>query len=170
MLPAHVRQTARAASEAVSVLLGCAAAGLALAVALTARRPEEIWRWAGEVLGLAFPAIGITLCLAAVLCWLKLLRRPGSRAWLQGGLQAAGGLTTLALTFTLLGISLGIGALAGREITPDTVQGLVQELTVQFRLAFLSTVFGLPAATLLRALLLVTATWQADGARRGDAS
>ena len=76
--------------------------------------------------------------------------------WLETGLNLSGGITTLALTFTLLGISLGIGGLAEQELTPDTVQNVIRDLTAQFSLAFMTTVIGLPTAALLRGALLIT--------------
>ena len=76
--------------------------------------------------------------------------------WLVAGIQAANGVATLALTYTLLGISLGIGSLAGQELTPDTIQGVIKVLTENFSLAFMTTVVGLPTSALLRSLLLVT--------------
>ena len=70
-------------------------------------------------------------------------------------MQSANGVTTLALTYTLLGISLGIGSLAGQTLTPDTVQAVIRDLTANFSLAFMTTVVGLPASALLRAALTV---------------
>jgi len=64
----------------------------------------------------------------------------------------------LALTYTLLGISLGIGGLAEQTLTPDTVQEVIRSLTAKFSLAFLTTVIGLPTAALLRAILMVSYT------------
>jgi len=72
---------------------------------------------------------------------------------------------TLALTYTLLGISLGIGTLAGQELTPETVRGVIQDLTANFSRAFLTTVIGLPVSAALRAVLVVT-----HGRRRMAAS
>lgn len=76
--------------------------------------------------------------------------------WLEVGVQAANGVTTLALTFTLLGISLGIGGLAGQPLTPETVQPIIRQLTADFSLAFMTTVVGLPVSAGLRAALLIT--------------
>ena len=76
--------------------------------------------------------------------------------WLEAGLQAANGVTTLALTYTLLGISLGVGSMAENELSPDTIQTVVRNLTAQFSMAFLTTVVGLPLSAVLRTLLLVT--------------
>jgi hypothetical protein len=64
--------------------------------------------------------------------------------------------TTLALTFTLLGISLGIGTLAGQELTPETIQPVIRKMTANFSLAFMTTVVGLPISALLRSLIIVT--------------
>jgi len=75
--------------------------------------------------------------------------------WSEVGLQAANGISTLALTFTLLGISLGIGSLANQTLSPDTVQGIISQLTAQFSMAFMTTVVGLPTATLFRAIISI---------------
>tara|TARA_B100000683_G_scaffold220295_1_gene217084 strand:- start:1019 stop:1255 length:237 start_codon:yes stop_codon:yes gene_type:complete len=71
-------------------------------------------------------------------------------------MQTANGVTTLALTFTLLGISLGIGGLAEQNLTPETVQTVIRDLTANFSLAFMTTVVGLPMSAILRALLVVS--------------
>ena len=76
--------------------------------------------------------------------------------WFAVGMQAANGVTTLALTFTLLGISLGIGSLAGQTLTPETVQTVIRDLTANFSLAFMTTVVGLPVSAGLRALLVIS--------------
>jgi len=76
--------------------------------------------------------------------------------WLEVGLHGANGVSTLALTFTLLGISLGIGTLAEQELTPETVQVIIGDLTKHFSLAFLTTVVGLPSAAVLRAILSIS--------------
>ena len=78
---------------------------------------------------------------------------PAAKLWLDAGLQAAAGITTLSLTYTLLGISLGIGSMADQPLTPETVQEVIRGLTQQFSLAFMTTVIGLPLAAVLRALL-----------------
>jgi hypothetical protein len=74
----------------------------------------------------------------------------------EAAMHAANGVATLALTYTLLGISLGIGQLAHEELTPATVQVVIRGLTEQFSLAFLTTIVGLPTAAVLRALIEVT--------------
>ena len=76
--------------------------------------------------------------------------------WTEGGLHAANGAATLALTYTLLGISLGVRTLADQELNTDTVQKVISGLTEHFSVAFMTTVLGLPAAAGLRALISIT--------------
>ncbi len=150
-------------SRALSYFLGIVVLALALALAMGAPEPGEILAWAGRVLGGVFISCLTLLILATLYCWQRLLDgrlRPQQRqAWHEAGLHAANGIATLALTYTLFGISLGIGELAGQNLTPDTVQEVIRGLTERFSLAFMTTVIGLPASALLRALLSISAAW-----------
>ena len=98
--------------------------------------------------------------LITVISWLRqrsLAHDPLTRhVWVEIGLHAAGGIATLALTFTLLGISLGIGSLSDQTLSPETIQEVIKGLTEHFSMAFMSTVVGLPVSAALRAVLLVT--------------
>lgn len=146
-------------SRAVSYLLGCLAIGLAFAAAATSHSAGEITDWAGQVLGWTFVSLLASLILICLFSWVRLLHdgsTPETDVWLESGIQAANGVTTLALTFTLLGISLGIGSLAGQDLTPDTIQSVIRKMTANFSLAFMTTVIGLPVSALLRSLLIVT--------------
>ena len=78
------------------------------------------------------------------------------RPWFETGVQSANAIATLALTYTLLGISLGIGGLAGQELNPTTIPSIIKNLTEHFSMAFMTTVIGLPVAAVLRSTLLVT--------------
>lgn len=150
-------------SRALSYFLGAAVLALALALAMGAPEPGKILTWAGRVLGGVFISCLALLVLATLYCWQRLLdqdlRPLQRRAWHEAGLHAANGIATLALTYTLFGISLGIGELAGQNLTPDTVQDVIRGLTERFSLAFMTTVIGLPASALLRALLSISAAW-----------
>ncbi|MBT5675541.1 MAG: hypothetical protein HOJ07_07615, partial [Rhodospirillaceae bacterium] len=53
-------------------------------------------------------------------------------------------------------ISLGIAALSESQLTPDTVQDIIGQLTRHFSMAFLTSVVGVPAAAALRAMVMVT--------------
>ncbi len=158
--------------QAASYVLGGSVLLLAAAVATTSLGPEQIAAWASEVFGLTFLALIGGLIVTAVYCWVCLLSAGPAEleVWLEAGLQAAAAVTTLALTYTLYGISLGIGTLAERQLSPETVQAIVGELTAQFSLAFMTTVVGLPASAVLRALLSVTAAKRRNGPARGESA
>ena len=168
-----MRETApllTAASQAMSYMLGSLVIALALGVMMTSVSAVEITAWAWDVLGLAFAVLLGSLVFIALLCWVRIkqLQARGDefRPWLAAGIQAANGVATLALTYTLLGISLGIGGLAGQQLTPDTIQGVIKSLTENFSMAFMTTVVGLPTSALLRSLLLVTDARQSSSAPR----
>ncbi|MCP5366844.1 MAG: hypothetical protein H6907_03240 [Hyphomicrobiales bacterium] len=156
-------------SQAVSYLLGGVVLVIALAAVATSSSAAEVAGWAGDVLGPAFVVLLGVLVLTVLYCWVRIAGHPVTAAeedvWLETGVQAANGVTTLALTYTLLGISLGIGSLAGQDLTPETVQTIIRELTANFSLAFMTTVIGLPTSAVLRALLLIT---QARNRRRRE--
>jgi len=150
-------------SRALSYFLGAVVLVLAIALAMGAPEPGDILAWATRVLGGIFLGLLSVLILGTLYCWQRLLDRgisPEQRqAWHEAGLHAANGIATLALTYTLFGISLGIGELAGQSLTPDTVQEVIRGLTERFSLAFMTTVIGLPTSALLRALLSISAAW-----------
>ena len=147
------------ASQASSYLIGGLVLLLAVAVLATGAPVSEVTSWAWDVLGLTFAGLLTALVFGALFCWVRLgAEQDAARRafWLTAGVQAANGIATLALTYTLLGISLGIGSLAGQELTPDTVQGVIQSLTKSFSMAFMTTVIGLPSSALLRSMLVVS--------------
>ena len=146
-------------SQTASFLMGAvvlAAAGLA---ALWSLQIQDIASWAFDVLGAGFVGLLTLLVLATAYCLVQLRRvRDDAEAadfWLITGVQLAGGVATLALTYTLFGISLGIGSLAGQGLTPETVQAVIRDLTASFSLAFMTTVVGLPLSAVLRTTLVV---------------
>jgi hypothetical protein len=158
-------------SEAASYFLGGIVVVTALVVMAQSTDATDIAGWAFEVLGLSFLVLLGSLVFATLFAWVRLQRASADDEaardlWLEVGVQAANGVTTLALTYTLLGISLGIGSLAGQDLTPQTVQAVIRDLTANFSLAFMTTVVGLPTSALLRGLLVVTrARQQADAAQ-----
>lgn len=134
----------------VAYALGTGMIALAVASYLTELDPGAVFNALEKAFGTVFLLIFGALVLGASYA---LTRLAGSRGpfWNEVGLQCAGGTATLALTFTLLGISLGIGSLADQTINADSIEPIVQELTRHFSTAFLTTVVGLPTANLLRA-------------------
>ena len=135
-------------SQAASYLLGGLVLGTAIAVTLLSQDVSAITGWAIDVLGAGFLTL-LSALIFTTLFGLVRMNAPGitdeSREY------------WFALTFTLLGISLGIGSLAGQDLTPETVQAVIRALTANFSLAFMTTVVGLPVSACLRALLVVSA-------------
>jgi len=155
-----VTQVLNTGSQAVSYMLGAVVLVVALAAVATSSSAADVAGWAHDVLGLTFVGLLTALVFTVLFSWVRInrdsLRETDEEVWLETGVQAANGVTTLALTYTLLGISLGIGSLAGQDLTPETVQGIIRELTANFSLAFMPTVIGLPPSAVLRGLLLIT--------------
>jgi hypothetical protein len=149
-------------NRGMAYLLGMAVLALAAGVAFTSLGPADVGAWALEIFGVTFLFLLSALVLMAFVCWVRLCDCPDDpgrrRIWAEAGLHAANGVSTLALTFTLLGISLGIGTLADQALTPQTIQVVVRDLTAQFSLAFMTTVVGLPVSAALRALIGITET------------
>lgn len=151
---------AETGSRSLSYVLGAGVITLAIAVGVTSQGPDAIAQWTLEVFGVTFITLFSLLIFVTVYCWTRLGQTTDLDAqrtvWLEAGLHAANGVSTLALTYTLLGISLGIGTLSEQQLTPDTVQSVISELTDHFSLAFMTTVVGLPTSAALRALMLIT--------------
>jgi hypothetical protein len=113
-----------------------------------------------RLFGISFVVLFVALLSLAIWSIAQLCRQQRRELWAEVGLQSANGISTLALTFTLLGISLGIGSLANQALTPETVQQIIGQLTAQFSMAFMTTVVGLPTATLIRAIISIVCVKQ----------
>ena len=108
-------------------------------------------KWAQAVFGWSFALLFSGLTVTGIIASQKLRKGCNPYYWYEVGQQSANGISTLALTFTLLGISLGIGSLSEQPLSPDNIQAIISNLTHQFSTAFMTTVVGLPAASLIRA-------------------
>ena len=146
-------------ARALSYMLGFTVIGLALAVMMTETGVSDIVAWSEKIFSTLFLAVFCGLVYTAALAVVKISGRaadaPGVRTWFEAGVQAANAVATLALTYTLLGISLGIGSLAEHDLNPGTIQTVIKGLTDNFAMAFMTTVIGLPVSAALRAALLV---------------
>jgi len=155
----NVLSMAETGSKSLSFLLGFMVLGLAIAVGTTSLDPSSIAAWALKVFGITFILLIGSLVFAALFCWVRYCQAQKygrGQVWIEAGMHAANGVSTVALTYTLLGISMGIGTLADQQLNPDTVQTIIAGLTEHFSLAFLTSVIGLPLAAVLRALLMIT--------------
>ncbi len=146
-------------TRALSYLLGFTVIGLASAVMITQTQLSDIVAWSEKIFGTLFLTMFCGLVYVAALALVKVsgrtLAEPGVRTWFEAGVQSANAIATLALTYTLLGISLGIGSLAEHDLNPGTIQDVIKGLTDNFSMAFMTTVVGLPTSAGLRAALLV---------------
>jgi hypothetical protein len=145
-----------AGSRSVTILLAGVIAALVAALVGHSMSVGDVIDWARQNFGPTFLALLTVLVLLSLYSLQRMRAEPGKRIWLEAGMQAAGRITTLALTYTLMGISLGIGTLAEQNLTPDTVQEIIRGLTEQFSMAFMTTVAGLPIVAILRSVLLIT--------------
>jgi hypothetical protein len=149
-------------SKALTWFLGAIVITLAGAVLSTSAGIGEIMNWVHQAFGVTFLVLFSGLVLVTLYCWLRLQRRglaaEGRKVWLEAGMHAANGVATLGLTYTLLGISLGISSLSESQLTPETVQEIIGQLTRHFSMAFLTSVVGVPVAAVLRAMVMVSET------------
>lgn len=113
---------------------------------------SEIFVWLERFFSSAFIGIYTLLVALGIHAIVQLKQPQYADYWQEVGLQAGNAIATLALTFTLLGISLGIGTLSEQPLSPENVQLMISGLTKQFSMAFMTTVIGLPTATIIRAL------------------
>ena len=133
---------------------------LALILFVFGIAPVSLFTIARDTLGMLFMGLSASLLLVTMMAITK-MRDPhlehGSKAvWFQIGVHAANGIATVALTFTLFGISAGINQLAAGELNIDSVNTVITGLTSQFSMAFLTSVVGLPLSALMRMVVVVT--------------
>ena len=143
------------ATKWLGPLAGSSIIALASVSYVTRMPLTDMLLWAQTVFGWGFVAIYLALILVAVIAFQRLSNTNMHDYWHEVGQQVGNGLATLALTFTLLGISLGIGTLSDQALTPASIQGVIGNLTKQFSSAFMTTVVGLPTATIVRAAFAV---------------
>ena len=101
-------------SQVLSFFLGITVLVLGVYVILTGNHPNDLVNWSISILGLSFVITLLILIFGSIFCIFKLKQSHfnTNKFWFETGMQFANSISTLALTFTLLGISLGIGELA----------------------------------------------------------
>ena len=144
-------------SQALSVILGLSIIIIFTYVLITGNDPYTLFNWSLSVLGLTFIIILFFLIACSIICIINmfqdnLLKR---QFWFESGLQFSNGISTIALTYTLLGISLGIGELSSSKLDILSIDQTISKLTNQFSMAFMTSVIGLPVAAILKSLLII---------------
>jgi hypothetical protein len=142
-------------SPLVMPVLGTSIILLAVISYITQLPLTAIFSWLERMFSVGFIVIFSMLVALGLVAIMQLKNLEQASYWHEVGQQAGNGISTLALTFTLLGISLGIGTLAEQPLSPDNVQEIISGLTKQFSMAFMTTVVGLPVATVIRALVAI---------------
>jgi len=136
-------------------IIGFAIISLALISYVTDLPLSELFFWLDRFFSSVFIVIYASLVAVGTYAIVQLKQQESAKYWQEVGLQAGNAIATLALTFTLLGISLGIGTLSEQPLSPENIQLIVSGLTKQFSMAFMTTVIGLPTATVIRALISI---------------
>jgi len=122
--------------------------------------PGSFMHWIIQMLSWSFIFLLASLVTACMFCVFKIMGLSAEDGqhisyWQQIGLQSSSAIATLALTYTLLGISMGIGSLSGQEMSAETVNQIISDLTRQFSMAFMTSVVGLPLSAAFRTILIV---------------
>ena len=144
-------------SQALSIFLGGIVLILFLYVGYSDANPYFVFEWIVSTLGYSFLIITTFLTLIAIISIININNCESRRRkfWFETGLQVSNLISTLALTYTLLGISLGIGELSSSKLDIDTINQTISKLTQQFSMAFMTSVIGLPLSGLLRSILII---------------
>ena len=144
-------------SQTISIFLGGIVLTLFVYVGYSDSYPSFIFEWLISTLGYSFLAITAFLTFMAIISIININNCENRRRkfWFETGLQVSNLISTLALTYTLLGISLGIGELSSSKLDIDTINQTISKLTQQFSMAFMTSVIGLPLSGLLRSILII---------------
>ena len=144
-------------SQAISVFLGCILISLVFFVYLTENEPFEVFNMATSILGSTFILLISLLTFFSIICITNVItiKLYEKKLWFETGIQLSNLISTIALTYTLLGISLGIGELSSSKLDVDTINETISKLTEQFSMAFMTSVVGLPLSGVLRSILII---------------
>jgi len=142
-------------AQAGCVVVGLLIISLAVATHIWSLDLFTVFSWLEQAFGPLFIILFSGLVALGVISITQLSRSRSAEVWYELGSQAASGIATLALTFTLLGISLGIESLSQQLLTPENIGSVIQDLTKHFSTAFMTTVVGLPASHIIRSILSV---------------
>ena len=133
----------------------------AMSMLLFGSGPRELMTSAYDILGTEFLVICTLLVGLALLSIFQMANREvldeKKKSWMIVGSHASNGIATLALTFTLYGISKGIGGLSSENLNINQINMVITNLTSQFSMAFFTSVVGLPLSAILRATVALVA-------------
>ena len=144
-------------SQSISWFIGAVAIIFFIYMMVTGQNPNILINWGVSTLGLLFIVIFITQLILTLFCLVQLnqIEIQNRRYWFEFGLQVSNSISTIALTFTLFGISIGIGELSTSNLDISTINKTIGKLTEQFSMAFMTSVIGLPLSGILRSILVI---------------
>ena len=150
----YIKNSLENMSQVLSIFLGINVLVLGAYVIVTGNSPNELVNWSVSILGMSFTITLLLLLFGSIFCIYKIKNSyfNTNKFWFETGMQFANSISTLALTFTLLGISLGIGELAISKLDINSINETIGKLTNKFSMAFLTSVIGLPLSSLLRSI------------------
>jgi hypothetical protein len=118
--------------------------------------PRHIFNWCVSTLGASYLVITAIIMIISVFALLQYRSdTEKSSLWIKIGQQSNTAIATIALTYTLCGISLGVGSLATLELGPETINSVISQLTEKFSMAFMTSVVGLPLSAFMRFVFVV---------------
>ena len=149
----HLNQS----SQALSIFLGSIILILVSYVFISGSDAFTVFDWATSVLGTTFILLLSFLIITSIVCVINVcnIKVNEKKFWFETGLQFSNLISTIALTYTLLGISLGIGELSSSNLKVDTINQTISKLTEQFSMAFMTSVIGLPLSGIFRSILII---------------
>ena len=147
----QIPKVSQNAKSTLGLMIGVGSILLALASFVMQMNLTDLFTWVEKVFSWSFIFCYSLLLALGIYAGAKVKTAKNPNYWYEVGSQVSNGIATLALTFTLLGISLGIGSLGQQSLTPESVHLVIGELTTHFSTAFMTTVIGLPTANLMRA-------------------
>ncbi|MFT6896688.1 MAG: hypothetical protein ACJA13_001091 [Paraglaciecola sp.] len=134
----------------IMMVIGTLIITLAMMSYLTSMPVMTLVEWLTQMFSLGYIVIYLGLVSVGVYAISHITQLKTAEYWHEVGQQIGNGIATLALTFTLLGISLGIGSLSENALSPENIQPLISQLTQQFSIAFMTSIVGLPTAAIIR--------------------
>ena len=152
----HIGQSLTFFFGGVTIIL----AGLALILDIF---PRDVFLWAVSTLGLTYILITASVVLLSLFSLSQYRADPlHNQQWIKIGSQSNTAIATIALTYTLCGISLGVGSLASSDLSPENINHVISGLTKEFGMAFMTSVVGLPLSALMRFIFVLNDTTSRD--------
>lgn len=144
-------------SQSLSWFLGLTAIIFFVYMFISGDDPKSLMKWSFSTLGTLFIFILSSQILLSIFCIVQLNSSKiiFKRYWFEFGVQVSNSISTIALTFTLFGISVGIGGISSSNLDILTINQTIGNLTKSFSMAFMTSVIGLPVSAIFKSILVI---------------